>query len=205
MDCRNAASWKRIFPVYIDGIIQNRGAHGAKRRLLAKSLYWRPRHRLSEYDPSLFRKSEKKPPRSRMEGVTTMNLHIIDEIPSGLLEVSPAELYQILPEPTLLRIPGEKGTAIFYLHLVAWRRANRISGSAAIIEPLHPTGETATEKRLAVSGKYRGGAKPGAPPARSTGPSIVSGKAGDVAGAPSGGTTPRNTQIQQAVRRGRYP
>jgi len=53
-----------------------------------------------------------------MGGVKTMNLHIIDEIPNGLLEVSPAELHQIFPGPTLLRIPGEKKPPFFICTLL---------------------------------------------------------------------------------------
>jgi hypothetical protein len=47
-----------------------------------------------------------------------MDLHIIDEIPNRLLEVSPAELHQVLPGPTLLRIPGEKEPSLFICTLL---------------------------------------------------------------------------------------
>ena len=47
-----------------------------------------------------------------------MNLHIIDEIPNRLLEVSPEELHQVLPGPTLLRIPGEKEPPLFICTLL---------------------------------------------------------------------------------------
>ncbi len=47
-----------------------------------------------------------------------MDLHIIDEIPNGLLEVSPAELHQVLPGPTLLQIPGEKEPPFFICTLL---------------------------------------------------------------------------------------
>ena len=47
-----------------------------------------------------------------------MNLHIIDEIPNGLLELPPAELHQILPGPTLLQIPGEKEPPFFICTLL---------------------------------------------------------------------------------------
>jgi len=53
-----------------------------------------------------------------MESVKTMDLHIIDEIPNGLLEVSPADLHQVLPGPTLLRIPGEKDPPFFICTLL---------------------------------------------------------------------------------------
>lgn len=42
-----------------------------------------------------------------------MKLNIIDEIPHRLLDVSSAELHQVLPGPTLLRIPGEKEPPLF--------------------------------------------------------------------------------------------
>jgi hypothetical protein len=42
-----------------------------------------------------------------------MELHILDEIPNRLLELSPAELHQVLPGPTLLKIPGEKEPPFF--------------------------------------------------------------------------------------------
>ena len=47
-----------------------------------------------------------------------MDLHIIDEIPNRLLDVSPAELHQVLPGPTLLRIPGEKEPPLFICTLL---------------------------------------------------------------------------------------
>ena len=53
-----------------------------------------------------------------MGSVNTMDLHIIDEIPNHLLEVSPAELHQVLPGPTLLRIPGEKEPPLFICTLL---------------------------------------------------------------------------------------
>lgn len=37
-----------------------------------------------------------------------MNLNIIDELPEGLLNASPGQLHEVLPGPTLLRLPGEK-------------------------------------------------------------------------------------------------
>ena len=42
-----------------------------------------------------------------------MNLHIIDAIPDRLLEVSPATLHEVLPGPTLLRLPGQKEPPLF--------------------------------------------------------------------------------------------
>lgn len=42
-----------------------------------------------------------------------MDLHIIDDIPTGLLELPPEELHRILPGPTLLRLPGEKDPPFF--------------------------------------------------------------------------------------------
>jgi succinylglutamate desuccinylase len=53
-----------------------------------------------------------------MESVNAMNLHIIDEIPNRLLDVSPAELHQVLPGPTLLRIPGDKEPPLFICTLL---------------------------------------------------------------------------------------
>jgi hypothetical protein len=53
-----------------------------------------------------------------MESLNNMDLHIIDEIPNGLLEVAPAELHQVLPGPTLLRIPGEKEPPFFICTLL---------------------------------------------------------------------------------------
>ena len=53
-----------------------------------------------------------------MGSVNTMDLHIIDEIPNHPLEVSPAELHQVLPGPTLLRIPGEKEPPLFICTLL---------------------------------------------------------------------------------------
>lgn len=47
-----------------------------------------------------------------------MDLHIIDEIPNSLLEVAPADLHQILPGPTLLKIPGEKEPPFFICTLL---------------------------------------------------------------------------------------
>jgi hypothetical protein len=47
-----------------------------------------------------------------------MDLHIIDKIPNRLLEVSPAELHQVLPGPTLLQIPGEKEPPLFICTLL---------------------------------------------------------------------------------------
>ncbi len=47
-----------------------------------------------------------------------MNLHIIDEIPNHLREVAPAELHQVLPGPTLLRIRGEKEPPLFICTLL---------------------------------------------------------------------------------------
>ena len=42
-----------------------------------------------------------------------MDLHIIDQIPDRLLEISSNKLHEILPGPTLLRIPGEKEPPFF--------------------------------------------------------------------------------------------
>jgi len=42
-----------------------------------------------------------------------MDLHIIDQIPDRLLEISSNKLHEILPGPTLLRIPGEKKPPFF--------------------------------------------------------------------------------------------
>lgn len=53
-----------------------------------------------------------------MESIDPMNLHIIDEIPPRLLEVSPKELHQVLPGPTLLRIPGEMEPPFFICTLL---------------------------------------------------------------------------------------
>jgi hypothetical protein len=47
-----------------------------------------------------------------------MNLNILDEIPDHLLDVSPSELHQVLPGPTLLRIPGEKEPPFFICTLL---------------------------------------------------------------------------------------
>ena len=47
-----------------------------------------------------------------------MELHIIDEVPDRLLEVSPQELHQVLPGPTLLRIPGQKEPPLFICTLL---------------------------------------------------------------------------------------
>lgn len=47
-----------------------------------------------------------------------MDLNIIDDIPNRLLEVSPAELHQVLPGPTLLRIPGQKEPPLFICTLL---------------------------------------------------------------------------------------
>ena len=47
-----------------------------------------------------------------------MDLHITDEIPNGLLELPPDELHQILPGPTLLRIPGEQDPPFFICTLL---------------------------------------------------------------------------------------
>lgn len=42
-----------------------------------------------------------------------MNLHIIDGLPEGLLGAEPSELHEILPGPTLLRLPGEIDPPLF--------------------------------------------------------------------------------------------
>ena len=47
-----------------------------------------------------------------------MDLHIIDGIPDDLLEMSTADLHQILPGPTLLRIPGKKEPPFFICTLL---------------------------------------------------------------------------------------
>ena len=53
-----------------------------------------------------------------MGDITDMDLHIIDEIPDGLLEMSTAELHQVLPGPTLLRIAGGKEPPFFICTLL---------------------------------------------------------------------------------------
>ncbi len=47
-----------------------------------------------------------------------MNLHIIDRIPDRLLEIPPHKLHEVLPGPTLLRIPGEKEPPFFICTLL---------------------------------------------------------------------------------------
>jgi len=45
--------------------------------------------------------------------VNTMNLKQLDYLPEGLLEVSSKELHTILPEPTLIHLPGKQAAPLF--------------------------------------------------------------------------------------------
>ena len=69
-----------------------------------------------------------------MGNIEIMDLHIIDKIPDGLLELPPAELYQILPGPTLLQIPGEKEPPFFICTLL---HGNEPTGFLAIQQLLN--------------------------------------------------------------------
>ncbi|MDH5458363.1 MAG: M14 family metallopeptidase [Nitrospinota bacterium] len=69
-----------------------------------------------------------------MESIKTMDLNIIDEIPNRLLEVSPSELHQVLPGPTLLRIPGEKEPPFFISTLL---HGNEPTGFLAVQQLLN--------------------------------------------------------------------
>ena len=43
----------------------------------------------------------------------TLHLKQLDYLPEGLLEVSSKELHTILPEPTLIHLPGKQAAPLF--------------------------------------------------------------------------------------------
>jgi succinylglutamate desuccinylase len=48
-----------------------------------------------------------------MAGLMSNQLQQLDYVPEGLLEVNPAELYKVLPQPTLIHLSGKQNSTLF--------------------------------------------------------------------------------------------
>ena len=59
----------------------------------------------------------------------TTNLTVLDTLPEGITEVKPADLYQILPTPTLIHLPGRTEKPMFVSVL---QHGNEVTGLLAV-------------------------------------------------------------------------